>query len=51
MTWGATSADWTPERRKKQSEAVHGWKLWESSTGLRTPEGEVRSAARSPQAR
>lgn len=47
MTWGATSASWTPERRKKQSEAVHRWKLWESSTGPRTPEGKARSAARS----
>ena len=47
MTWGATSADWTPERRKKQSEAIHRWRMWENSTGPRTSEGKARSAMRS----
>lgn len=42
MTWGATSADWTPERRKKQSEAVHRWKLWQSSTGPTSVSGKAK---------
>ena len=46
MTWGATSADWTPERREKQSLAVTRWKLWEKATGPKTPEGKARSAMR-----
>ena len=32
---------WTPERRLKQSQSIHRWKPWESSTGARTPKGKV----------
>jgi len=32
---------WTPEARKKQSEAIKGWRPWDSSTGPRTAEGKV----------
>lgn len=47
MTWGATSSDWSSERRKKQSEAIRKWKPWLNTVGPRTPEGKARSAARS----
>lgn len=30
---------WTPERRKKQSEAIKHWKPWEKSTGPKTEVG------------
>jgi len=35
---------WTPERRKKQSEAIHRWKPWNKSTGARTEAGKAISA-------
>ena len=31
---------WTPERRVKQSAAIHRWKPWQQSTGAKTPEGK-----------
>ncbi len=35
---------WAPERRKRQSELIHGWRPWEKSTGPRTPSGKARRA-------
>ena len=32
---------WTPERRKKQSEAIQKWKPWKQSTGPKSPEGKA----------
>lgn len=32
---------WTPERRKKQSEAIRQWQPWNKSTGPRTAEGKA----------
>jgi len=34
---------WTPERRKKQSEAIKRWKPWEQSTGAKTSQGKQKS--------
>ena len=36
----------TPEHRRRQSEAIHRWKPWQSSTGPKTPEGKRRSSMR-----
>jgi len=33
---------WTPERRRKQAEAIRRWKPWAQSTGPVTPEGKER---------
>lgn len=35
---------WTPERRRKHSEAIHRWKPWEKSTGPKTDEGKAVSS-------
>ena len=32
---------WTEERKARQSELIHQWKPWESSTGARTPEAKA----------
>ena len=32
---------WTPERRKRQSEAIRRWKPWSKSTGPKSPEGKA----------
>ena len=32
---------WTPERRARQSEAIHRWRPWMKSTGPRTTEGKA----------
>jgi hypothetical protein len=32
---------WTAEQRARQSQLVHTWKLWEQSTGPRSPEGKA----------
>lgn len=32
---------WTPERRKKQAEAIRQWQPWNNSTGPQTPNGKV----------
>lgn len=34
---------WTPERRQRQSQVIHRWKPWESSTGAKTLEGKETS--------
>lgn len=47
MPRGSTSADWTPERRKNQSEAIRKWKPWQQSTGPKSRAGKHRSAMRS----
>lgn len=39
-----TSAAWTPERRKKQADAIRRWQPWSKSTGPRTAEGKARSS-------
>lgn len=43
----STSNGWSPERRRRQREAIHRWKPWEQSTGPRTPEGKAASSANS----
>lgn len=35
------NSGWTPERRKKQSEAIRQWKPWNQSTGAKTLEGKA----------
>ena len=32
---------WSPERRKKQSEAIRQWQPWNQSTGAKSPEGKA----------
>ena len=38
---GNPAAGWTPERRKRQSEAIRRWKPWQKSTGPKSPEGKA----------
>ena len=38
---GNPAAGWTPERRKRQSEAIELWKPWQQSTGPKSPEGKA----------
>ena len=38
---GKQAAGWTPERRKRQSEAIRRWKPWQQSTGPKSPEGKA----------
>ena len=33
---------WSPERRKKQSEAIRQWQPWKQSTGPKSVEGKQR---------
>ena len=42
---GNPGKGWTPERRKKQSEAIKRWKPWKQSTGPKSVEGKERVAA------
>jgi hypothetical protein len=35
---------WTKEQRLRQSEAIRGWKPWESSTGAKTEQGKTISS-------
>jgi hypothetical protein len=35
---------WTPERRKKQSEAIRQWQPWSKATGPRTDEGKSKAS-------
>ena len=35
------ASGWTPERRKKQSEAIRQWKPWNQSTGAKSLEGKA----------
>jgi hypothetical protein len=46
MTHGATSTDWTKERRAKQSVAIQKWRPWEKSAGPKSRMGKRRSAMR-----
>lgn len=36
--------NWTPEERRKQSEAIRRWKPWENSTGPVTAGGKAVTA-------
>ena len=38
---GNQANGWTPERRKRQSEAIRRWKPWQQSTGPKSPEGRA----------
>ena len=38
------SHGWTPERRRRQSEAIRRWKPWKESTGPRTEDGKATSS-------
>ena len=38
---GNPAARWTPERCKRQSEAIRRWKPWQQSTGPKSPEGKA----------
>ena len=38
---GNRANGWTPERRKRQSEAIRQWKPWNQSTGPKSPEGKA----------
>ena len=38
---GNPTNGWTPERRKRQSEAIRRWKPWQQSTGPKSPEGRA----------
>jgi len=38
------AGEWTEERRQKAAERARAYKLWEKSTGPKTPEGKARSA-------
>ena len=38
---GNPAAGWTPERRKRQSEAIRRWKPWKQSTGPKSLEGRA----------
>jgi len=40
MTKNQNNNGWTPERRRKQSQAIKKWKPWEQSTGPRTEAGK-----------
>ena len=41
---GNPAKGWTPERRKRQSEAIRQWKPWNQSTGPKSPEGKAAVA-------
>ena len=41
---GNRAAGWTPERRKRQIEAIRRWSLWGKSTGPKSPEGKAAVA-------
>ena len=38
---GNPAAGWTPERRKRQRQAIQQWKPWQQSTGPKSPEGRA----------
>jgi hypothetical protein len=38
------NSGWTPERRKKQTEAIRQWKPWNQSTGPKSLEGKAAVA-------
>lgn len=35
---------WTPERRRRQAQAIQGWRPWEQATGPRSVEGKAKAA-------
>lgn len=35
---------WTPERRKRQSQAIRRWAPWNQSTGPKSPEGKAAAS-------
>ena len=41
---GNPAQGWTPERRKRQSEAIRRWKPWNQSTGPKSAEGKAAVA-------
>lgn len=41
---GNPAKGWTPERRKRQSEAIKRWKPWNQSTGPKSLEGKAAVA-------
>ena len=41
---GNPGKGWTPERRKKQSEAIRRWKPWSKSTGPKSAVGKAAVA-------
>ena len=38
---GNPAKGWTPERRKRQGEAIRRWQPWQQSTGPKSPEGRA----------
>ena len=38
------NSGWTPERRKRQSEAIKQWKPWQQSTGPKSPEDKAAAS-------
>ena len=42
--FGDSMSRWTPERRAKQSAAIHRWAPWTRATGPRTINGKARSS-------
>jgi hypothetical protein len=38
------SNGWTPERCRRQAQAIQRWRPWERSTGPRTLEGKARAS-------
>ena len=38
------SNGWTPERRKRQAEAIRRWRPWEQSTGPASAEGKAKAS-------
>ena len=41
---GNPAKGWTPERGKRQSEAIKQWNLWAKSIGPKSPEGNAAVA-------
>ena len=41
QTMSNPAKGWTPERRKRQSEAIRRWKPWQQSSGPKSPEGRA----------
>ncbi|OWQ76592.1 hypothetical protein CEE56_02575 [Stenotrophomonas maltophilia] len=35
---------WTPERRRRQAQAIQKWRPWEQATGPRSVEGKAKAA-------
>lgn len=41
---GNPAKGWTPERRKRQSEAIQRWKPWQQSTGPQSAKGKAAAS-------